>query len=445
MSLTYIAWRYLWSRPLVSILTIVGVALGVALVSATLTLRRETEKAFERESALFDLVVGAKGSPLQLVLSSVYHLDMPTGNIPYARYTALRNDGRVTAAYPVGLGDNYKGYRIVGTETHFFDLTENDRPMFRIADGSLFTDDFQAVLGSIVAEETGMTIGEEFFGSHGVMDIAGSEEHEQFPYVVTGILEPTGTASDRAIFVSLRSVWRVHEAEEALHDRLYGDQSDEEPEASEPEEDSEDSGWGFLAGGSAPGTEPLAEGVDDGREVTAVLLRLQSPGMRMWMVQQTNENTEAMAAIPLNEMLRLYQRVLNPLQRALLAVAAVVVIAASLTILTTLYQSAERRRREIAIMRSLGAHAVEILLIVLGEAFLITLLGIGAGFLLGHGAVYMAGDALRGSAGLSVSPFSVDSTELVALIIILVIGIVAGMMPAILAYRRLPAADLARE
>ena len=130
MSFVGMAWRYLRFRWLVSLLTVIGIGLGVALVCAVLALRHESERALSRDAGLYDLVAGGKGSPLQLVLSSVYHLDSPTGNLPYSDFERLRRDSRVLWVAPVGLGDNFSGYRIVGTESQFFDLPDRNGKAF---------------------------------------------------------------------------------------------------------------------------------------------------------------------------------------------------------------------------------------------------------------------------------------------------------------------------
>ena len=177
MSLWKIAWRYLWSRTLVTLLTLTGIALGVALICSVLTLRRESESGLLRESGQFDLVVGAKGSPLQLVLSSIYQLDVPTGNIPYTRYQALKNDKRISRAIPLGLGDNYRGYRIIGTEEEIFTLTDRKdetRNLYHLASGRFFKDNFEAVIGAQVARRGGLQVGDTLVGTPGLGGTAGA-------------------------------------------------------------------------------------------------------------------------------------------------------------------------------------------------------------------------------------------------------------------------------
>lgn len=410
MSLFHMAWRYINSRLLVTLLTLVGIALGAALVSGVLVLKRESENAFSREAALFDLVAGGKGGSLQLVLSCVYHLDIPAGNIPYTDYERLRRDTRVSWAAPIGLGDNYMGYRIVGTEAHFFDLVDRDKQLFfTFAEGRRFKDRYEVVLGSEVAKTTGLKIGDRFAGTHGLVRVAGSEVHDEFPYTVCGILEPTETTQDRAILGTLASVWEIHETEDRLHSAIIG-------------------------AATLRQKKP--------RETTAVLLRLKTPGLRLRMADEIRNRTGGIAAIPLNEVMRLYQGIVAPLQKALLAVAAAVVIVSCLTVLATLLQSGERRRRDLAILRSLGARPKEVATLMFLEGFLLCVMGLVLGWLIGHGALTLMAGWLRENSGLVISTWRVDSAELSAFGLMALCCLAASIIPALTAYRRPPLNDL---
>tara|TARA_Y100001934_G_scaffold206733_1_gene244445 strand:+ start:2002 stop:3246 length:1245 start_codon:yes stop_codon:yes gene_type:complete len=410
MSFLAMAWRYLRFRWLVSLLTVAGISLGVALVCAVLSLRHESERALSREAGLYDLVAGGKGSPLQLVLANVYHLDSPTGNVPYADYERLRRDSRVLWAAPVGLGDNYLGYRIVGTEAQFFDLPErNGNPFFRFREGKVFEDRFEVVLGSQVASSSGLGIGDSFFGTHGLVEVPGAEVHRDFPYRVSGILAPTGTAQDRAIFGTLESVWEIHETEDRLHSAIQG--------------------------------TALLEGRKE-REATAILVRLKTPGLRLWMADEIRKETDGIAAIPINEILRFQRGIVGPVQRALLAVAAAVVAVSCLTVLVTLNQAAERRRRDIAILRSIGAVRAEVAALVFTEGLLLTGGGILVGLLLGHGGLALSVGPFRDATGLVLNPWQIPSSELVALGVMAGCGAIASLFPSISCYRRTPIEDL---
>ena len=410
MSFFSMAWRYLRFRWLVTFLTVAGIALGVALVCAVLALRHESERALARDAGLYDLVAGGKGSPLQLVLASVYHLDSPTGNLPYEEYERIRRDPRVLWTAPMGLGDNYSGFRIVGTEVHFFDLPDrNGEPFFELARGRVFEDRFEVVLGSHVAAATGLDIGDTFFGTHGLVDVPGGEVHRDFPYRVSGVLSPTGTAQDRAIFGTLESVWEIHETEDRLHRAIQG-------------------------------TAMLADRQQ--RETSAILIRLETPGLRLWMSDEIRKRSDGIAAIPINEILRFQRGIVGPVQRSLLAVAAAVVAVACLTVLTTLHQAAERRRRDIAILRSLGAVRSEVAALVFSEGLLLTGAGVGLGLLVGHGGLALAAGPIRDATGLVLHAWSVPRAEWIALGTMALCGGVASLFPAISCYRRTPIDDL---
>ena len=410
MSFVGMAWRYLRFRWLVSLLTVIGIGLGVALVCAVLALRHESERALSRDAGLYDLVVGGKGSPLQLVLSSVYHLDSPTGNLPYSDFERLRRDSRVLWVAPVGLGDNFSGYRIVGTQSQFFDLPDrNGKAFFTFAKGKVFEDRFDVVLGSQVAASTGLGLGDTFFGTHGLVEVPGAEVHRDFPYRVSGILAPTATAQDRAIFGTLESVWEIHETEDRLHSAIQG--------------------------------SALLEGHRE-REASAILIRLKTPGLRLWMADEIRKETDGIAAIPINEILRFQQGIIGPVQQALLFVAAAVVVVSCLTVLVTLHQAAERRRRDIAILRSLGALRREVASLVFAEGLLLTGGGILLGLLLGHGGLALSVGPFRDATGLILDPWRIPQAELVALGIMGLCGSLASFFPSLSCYRRTPIDDL---
>ncbi len=284
--------------------------------------------------------------------------------------------------------------------------------MYQLASGRYFQSDFEAVIGAQVARQAGIKVHDTFVGTHGLVAAAGSSEHTDFPYKVVGILSDSGNSTDRAIYVSLSSVWRIHEKEAEVHQKIAG-------------------------------VETAAETLfHSDLEVTAVLIRLKSVGLRLWMRQEIQKHTESMAAIPVNEMLRLYKQVLGPMQWVLLGVAALVVVVSALSITATLYQSTEQRRRDLAVLRALGAYRWEIFALVVIEALLLTLLGLSAGWLLGHGGLALADRYLRDGFGIGVSSWTTDRLEWIALGTVACGGLLAGLLPAILAYRREPVNDL---
>lgn len=432
MSLWRIAWSYLWDRKFPTILTILSVALGVGLISAVLTLRQETQRRFEEEGQAYDMVVGAtQGSPLQLVVSTVYFIDRPIGNIPYSVYERLLEEGDVKAAFPISLGDTYKGFRIVGTIPGLFDhtwvhpYTKEVRDPFQFAEGDRFTKPFEAVIGSQVAREQNLRIGSEFIGTHGFV-----QDHSDHPFTVVGILKPSGTPNDRALFVDLASVWELHPHE------------DEEP-ASEAAPASPAPAGPVPPGATHPGHE-AGHDHEDHREITAVLINLHTPATRFSFYEHVKSEYQAMPAIPVNEIKTLYQNLLGTAKLVLLSVGYLVVVVSAITIMIGLYLSILQRRRDLAIMRALGASTMDIFGAVIIEAFLVTILGIASGWLLGNTVSWGLGQYLGARYGLTITAFGISHEEITAFAAVAFVGYLAGVLPAFQAYRTDVARDLSR-
>lgn len=435
MSLWRIAWSYLWNRKLTTCLTILSVALAVGLISAVLTLREETRKRFEEEGQAFDIVVGAKGSPLQLVLSSVYFMDTPTGNIPFEQYEAIKNDTEyVRAAFPIGMGDSYRGFRLVGTTEDLFEhtwvspLSGEERSPFQLADGRIFEREMEAVLGALVARQTGLKVGDTFISTHGLMELpefVGGHDHADHPYRVVGILRPSNSPYDRAIFCSLQSIWAAHSPGHH-HDHSHN------PAQAQANAEADDADVKYEEWGRKP--ESM---------VTAVLVQLHSPAMRFQYEQMIRESTSVMPAIPINEIAKLYDQLLGTAKLVMLAVGYLVVVISSLSILIGLYLSILQRKRDLAIMRALGASSYEIFGAVLIEAFWVTLLGIACGWMLGSAVSHALGQYLAWRFGLVISAFNITQEEWVAFAVVALVGLLAGILPAWQAYRSDVARDLA--
>lgn len=424
MSLWHIAWSYLWNRKVTTSLTILSVALAVGLITTVLTLRQETQRRFEEEGQMFDLVIGAKGNPLQLVLSSVYFLNQPVGNIRYDDFVKVSQEEEVKAAFPISMGDNYQGYRIIGTSADLINFDwekETGRPrMFRVVKGRNFEKPMEAVLGSIVADNIGKGIGERFVGSHGL--VAGSgHEHEHNPYTIVGILDFSGTPNDRAIFCSTESVWQIH---------AHGDEEGhgEGGHAEDHEEHGEHEGH-------AEDCEVCEHAHDDDPELTAGVLLLQSPALRFTFKEYVNNNYNVMAVVPIDQIRQLFDQLLGTAKAVLLAIGYLVVVISALSILIGLYMAIIQRRKDLAIMRALGASSGEIFGAVLIEAFWVTVLGMAAGYILSGGVAAMLSYYLKDVIGFAVPAFAVSPDLVTSYSTVLLMGMLAGILPAWQAYR----------
>jgi putative ABC transport system permease protein len=393
MSLWTIAWKYLYGRLLASALTAVSVALGVSLILATLLLTRGIRAGFIAGTTDYSLIVGAKSSPTQLVLGTIFRLEVATPNIPYTVYEQLHDDARVERAVPVALGDAYQGFRYVGTTTGYFAAAPWRRKTFSVAAGRFWGNDrpdqpsYEAVLGAEVAQRTGLHIGDAFYEG---------EEMAEHPLSVVGILRPTHSADDRSIFFSLASYWDMNEVARAM------------------------------------AVKPL----------TTVLVRPKRLSDLPHLHREFNVNPETQAALPSAVLLTIFN-LLGVAEEVLRFVLGAVVLGVLLYLFVALYSAMLERRREIATMRALGARRMTVLVIVLLEACLIALIGGVVGLLGGHGVAVLGAHLLSQRSGLALAPFTVSTVHPLLLVGVTLLGACAGLLPAVLAYRTEVAENLA--
>jgi putative ABC transport system permease protein len=380
---------YLVARPLSTLLGVLLVALGIATMTIVTLVTNQAEERLARDAAGVDLVVGAKGSPLQLVLAGVYHLDVPPGNVPIASVAELRANRLVAQAIPLSLGDSVRGFRIVGTEPAYLVLHGA-----RLARGAAFAEPMQAVIGARVAAETGLEVGARFVGSHGLAP--GGPEHGDDPFTVTGVLAPTGGVIDRLVLTPLESVWRTHEGEPA---------DAEEREVLEAE-----------------------------REVTLVLVRYATPIAAATLPRAINASERLQAASPAFESARLF-RLAGVGLDGLRAFGALLLAVAALSVFVALFQALSDRRRELALMRLLGASPARLFALLLGEGLVLTALGVVAGLVIGHGAVEIAGRILAGHGEWTLTGADFDTIEWAYAGGALLLGGLAAAVPAWLASR----------
>ena len=393
MTLVRVAWTYLRGRAVASALTVFSVALGVSLVIASVLLTQGIKTSFIEGTTDYNLIVGAKGSPTQLVLGVIFRLDVPTPNMLYSVYEQLQNDRRVEVAVPVGLGDAYQGFRYVATTPAYFAARPWRRKTFRLAQGRLFRHEaveppaYEAVLGAEVAQGTGLRVGDRFYEG---------EEMAEYPLTVVGILRPTHSADDRAIFFSLATFWDMNEIAREM------------------------------------AVKPL----------TAVLVRPKRMSDLPSLHREFNVRSETQAVFPSAILLTIFQwlRLAEEVLRIMLALVTLVVI---LHLFVSMYNATVERKREIATMRALGARRLTILSIVLLESATLTGLGAILGLAGGHGLTYLGTYLLAHQSGLAMYPFQLSPLQPVVCIGAMVLGTVAGLIPALLAYRTEVAENLA--
>jgi len=431
MSLWKIAWRSIQHRALASGLTAVSMALGVSLVVAVLVIHDVIEASFRRSDQGYDLVVGAKGSPLDLVLSTVYQLGRPPGTIPYQYYLDLDRGERSSEAeiaVPVCLGDSYAGQRVIGTLPDFFDRfryaspsgllewlasalgkREDEGQPYEFAEGRNLSElqpgrkiPYQAVLGATAARKTGLKVGDTFRPTHGV-DADRGAAHK--PFTVVGVLKPTGTPVDRGIYVHIEAFYRIHEL------------------------------------GTRPGHagqhDPDAPIPDAEKRITAVLVKRDwsDAGRALALPKLLSEEPDVQAVAPAEVITALFEGVVGNLQLVLLIFAVLVVIVAGIGLLVSIYNSMSDRRHEIAVMRALGARRGTVMTIVLLESILLSLGGGALGMLLGHAAIGLLSPLILEQTGVIVSAINFQGNELVLIPGLIALASLVGYLPAVIAYR----------
>jgi len=394
-------------KPLSSILSIILFGFGVAIITIILLTSSMLKKEITGTAQGIDLVVGAKGSPLQIILASVFHIDYPTGNISLADANKLSKNRLVASAIPISLGDSYQGYRIVGTSQAYADLYNAS-----IENGEWFGSAMTAVVGNNVATFQNLNIGDEFASEHGLD--AGGSVHGDNPFKVSGILKKSGTVLDNLILVSIHSVWDVH--------RSHGEE-DHENESHHHEQEE-------LVELSKLGISVTEEELES-EEVTALLIDYRSPMAAVQLPRIVNGTSNLQAASPAFETARLFNLIGVGVDVVNILGIAIIIISA-ISVFISLINSLKERKYELAIMRSIGASRTRIFFLILFEGILLSTVGAFIGFGLAHGGYFLIISSLR---ELQADSLFFLKEELYILLSSFFIGIFASVIPAFIAFR----------
>lgn len=367
-------------KKLNSTLAVLLMGFGIGIISLLMTVGKQLQDKFAKNISGIDMVVGAKGSPLQLILSGVYQIDAPTGNISLEELGLLRTNPLVKELIPLSMGDNFKGYRIVGADpkylTHF---------KAEYAEGKVFSGPLEVVVGATVARNLDLKLGAEFHSSHGFEEEGDHHDHEH--YRVVGILKPNGSVLDNLLVSDLSSVWQVH--------------------------------------GAAEGQAP---------EVTCALVKFRSPMGLMTLPRMINQNTNMQAALPAIEVNRLFE-LMGIGMDALKALAAAIMLISGISVFITLYNALKERKYELALMLSMGGTRAKLFLMLLLEGVLLSLAGYVLGIGMSRIGTSFASKALDQSYNYSLDMQFLQKEEIYLLFVALLIGIVAAMIPSFGIYK----------
>ena len=446
MNLATIAWKSIRQRALASSLTALSVALGVMLMVAVLIIYGILQKTFSQRAINYDLIVGnGKGDPLQLVLSTVYHISPPIGNLPYRYYLELKKDVRVAAAIPIAMGDVTQegGFPIVGTVPEFFDIGVAPKREFRVK-GRPFKGPFDAYIGDRVARVNGWSLGTKLKLVHGGAD-TGHVHDEEFE--VVGILAPTGTPHDKTVYVNLQGFYLIQGHENPLNEAIVREREFfGEPKMNPDELNAEIAKIEKKYG--KHDHDHGAEGHDHHhhdhahvhdipnvqKEVTAILIQCKTQSAAFLMGGELKKGNRSQGVNPIEPMQKLMTDVLGPVQMLLLWMTIMIVIVSCIGIFVSIYNSMSARRREIAIMRALGAQRSTVLTVILAESIILCVGGGLFGLLLGHGLVLVARPIMEIKTGLIINPLEFSPSEIVLFPVLFFLGAVVGYLPGREAY-----------
>jgi putative ABC transport system permease protein len=399
MTLWLIVRRSLRQHLLSSVVTGVLIALAGGLVMSVWAVKRQAHATFTGQSGGWDAVLGARGAKLQLVLNAIFHLEASPGNLPYEDYLVLATNRAVAAAVPLAVGDNYLGYRLVGTLTNYFASEYRPKTAFRVAPGGrLFEDGYrEAVLGSFAARRLGLKPGDSFKPYHG-LNFDPQAQHEEV-YTVVGVLEPSNTPADRVLWIPLAGLQNMS--------------------------------------GHDPGTAT---------DISAVLVKLRTPiaGQSLDMLYNRQGNRLTFAWPIAKQMADLFDK-FGWFDSVLTLVAWLVALVATGAVLASIYNSMSARRRDLAILRALGARRRTIFAAIVFEAAVISAGGMLAAYAVYLAIVLVASRVIQAQTGVVLDPFQPDGVLIWAPLVMISLGALAGIVPGLKAYRAEVASGLAPE
>ncbi len=411
MNINRLAWVNIISHPFNTLLSLLLMTFGVGIISLILLLNNQIEKQLQNNLKGIDMVIGAKGSPLQLILSSIYHIDNPTGNIFYKEANKLVDNPLVDFAIPVSYGDSYNGFRILGTTYEYSKLYEID-----LKEGKLWNNSMEVVIGSTVAKNNNLKIGDKFFGTHGLNE--GGHAHDNHYYQVVGIINPSNSVIDKLIITDIKSVWDVHN-HDLSSDHSHDDHCHDHHDHHHDENCIENNVSIYDM---------------DEFMITSMLVKFKSPIGLIQLPRKVNETTNLQAAIPIFEINRLTNLIGFGVQTINL-IALIIIIVSGLSIFISLYNSLKKRRYEMALIRVHGASKWQLIKLILIEGLTLSILGTLFGLLISRVSLFFISIMVNKNQTISQIQFSLIGDEFWLLIIALCIGLFSSLIPAILTYK----------
>ena len=421
-----LAWKNLTNKPLNMMLSLVLFALGVGMISMIFLIENQVQEKFNKNLAGISLVIGAKGSPLQMILCNMYHVDDPTGNVKIKDVKPFLSGKNplIDKAIPLSLGDSYKGFRIVGTTQDYLGLYDA-----KTAQGKIWKENFEANIGADVAKIANLKIGDTFYSTHGFLS-DGMNGHEHGQFKVVGIFQKSNSVIDQLILTTTQSIWEVHDNHDHEEKALTENATDSH-EVHDHDHDHDHEGHDH-----APPQKPIIEEVD--QEITSILIKFKESSKKSFqaltMLRGINENTEVMAASPAIELNRLYDN-MSLGESFLRNLAMVIVFVSGLSIFISLFSSLQDRKYELALMRVMGATPTKLFFLIIFEGLLLSVIGYIIGIILSHLGMSVFAGQMEDKYHYSFTAAKFLKEEFYLLGGALFIGFVAAVIPAYQAFR----------
>ena len=396
MNIFKLSIKNIFNKPLSSFISLALLILGIGIISLLLQLNTLIKDQMDNNLRGIDMVVGAKGSPLQLILSSVYHIDSPTGNISLKDAENISKNRMVGSSIKILYGDNHKGFRIVGAEKKFIELYKGV-----IKEGTEWNNPYEVLVGSKVYEKLNINLGDNLVSSHGLRETGQS--HDEGTFKVVGLLKPSNSVIDQLIITSPESVWDIHDTHNHEDDHKHEHKDDHENEY-------------------------------DDREITAMLIKFKSPMNIIQFPRQINENTNLQAAVPSYEISRLFKLFGFGIE-TLSYLAYLIILVSGFSLFINLFNSMRERKYEMALIRTLGASRFQLSSMITLESLVLTISGFVLGILFSRFGVMFVSSLMEESINYNFSSFKILNEEYWLLGLSILIGIISSLIPAIQVYK----------
>ena len=408
MSLLRIALKSAQFRRTSLLLTVLSIAISVGLLLGVDVVRKEAKSGFLNTISETDLIVGARSGPTNLLLYSVFHIGDATNNVSWESFQVISSREEVAWAVPISLGDSHRGYRVMGTTPDYFDFYRygNKNPL-AFQSGEPFAEVYDTVLGADVARDLGYELGDEIILSHGLVSV-GFTDHDDKPFNVVGILEKTGTPVDRTVQVTLAGI-------EAIHVDWQG---------------------GTRSGLTVNAEQALRFDLTP-KTITAFMLGLENRALTFRVQRDINGyQAEPMSAIIPGATLAEFWRTISTVEQVLFVLSGLVLVAGLLGMLTTILSTLNERRREIAVLRAIGARPVNIVMLIMLETLMVVVSGCVLGLVMLYALLAAARPFVTSRFGIDISPSLPDTTQGLIIFGVIVGATMVSLIPGFIAYRR---------